>query len=113
MESKKESRRFPRVNFSGPLRFQVRGIPDVVDTVCENISLSGIRFINNSFVTPATPVMLEMNVLSRIIRPIAKVVWSQPFHRQDKFHLGAEFLEWDPGDKKFFSDYLSMKLKQP
>lgn len=112
METKKETRRFPRINFSGPLRFQVRGMHDVFDTVCENISLSGIRFINNAFVPPATPVMLELNVLSHIVRPIARVVWSSPFHRQDRFHLGAEFLEWDPKDKKYFSDFISMKLNQ-
>ncbi len=108
----KESRHFHRLSFSGPMRCQVRGSREFINTVGEDLSLSGVKFINNKFIPPHTPVMLEINLLSQIVRPIAQIVWSSPFSRQDKFHLGAQFLEWNPTDKKNLSDFLNMRLRQ-
>jgi len=53
--------------------------------------------------------MLQIRLLSRVISPIAQIVWSSPFPRQDKFHLGARFIECDPQDKKNLSDFLTMR----
>ena len=100
------------MNFSGPLRCQVRGAKESFSTVAEDLSLSGVKFINSSFIPPHTPVMLEINLLSQVVKPIAEIVWSAPFFRQDKFHLGARFLEWDPKDKKSLAEFLNMKLHQ-
>jgi hypothetical protein len=108
----KESRQFPRLNFSGPLRCQVRGSQEITSTVSEDLSLTGVKFVTGKFIPPHTPVMLEINLLSQVVRPIAQIVWSSPFPRSDKFHLGAQFLEWDPKEKKSFSDFLNMKLQQ-
>jgi len=107
-----ESRRFPRINFSGPLSCQVRGSQEITNTVSEDLSASGVKFISGEFIPPNTPVMLEINLLSKVIRPIAQIVWSMPFPRQDKFHLGARFLEWDPKEEKSLNDFLNMRLKQ-
>ncbi len=106
----KELRLFPRLNFSGPLRCQVRGSQEIVGTVGEDLSASGVKFVSDKFIPPHTPVMLEINLLSQVVRPIAQIIWSTPFPRQDKFHLGARFLEWNPQEKKSLSDFLNMKL---
>ncbi len=107
-----ESRLSPRINFSGPLRCQVRGSQEITGTISEDLSASGVKFIAGKFIPPNTPVMLEINLLSKVVRPIAQIVWSMPFPRQEKFHLGAKFLEWDPQEKKSFSDFLNMRLNQ-
>jgi hypothetical protein len=107
-----ESRLFPRLDFSGSVSCQVRGAKEIGRSVSEDISLSGIKFISDSFIPPQTPVMLEINLLSQVVRPIAQIVWSSPFPRQNKFHLGARFLEWDPQDKKRLNDYITMKFHQ-
>jgi hypothetical protein len=104
-----ETRLFPRMNFSGPLRYQVRGSHEITSTVGEDLSLSGVKFTSGKFIPPSTPVMLEINLLSQVVRPIAQIVWSMPFGRQDKYQLGAHFLEWDPQEKKSLSDFLNMK----
>lgn len=109
----KESRLFPRIKFTGPLRCQVRGSQEITSTVSEDLSVSGVKFVAGKFIPPNTPVMLEINLLSQVVRPIAQIVWSSPFLRQDKFHLGARFLEWDPKEKKSLSDYVNLKLNQP
>jgi hypothetical protein len=107
-----ESRQSPRINFSGPLRCQVRGSQDIIGTIGEDLSVSGVKFIGRKFIPPNTPVMLEINLLSRIVRPIAQIVWSEPFPHQDKYHLGAKFMEWNLEDKKSLSDFLNMRLNQ-
>ena len=107
-----ESRRSSRINFSGPLRCQIRGLQEITSTISEDLSVSGVKFIAEKFIPPNTPVMLEINLLSKIVRPIAQIVWSMPFPHQDKFHLGAKFLEWDPREKKSLSDFLNMRLNQ-
>lgn len=108
----KESRRCSRINFSGPLRCQVRGFPKITSTVGEDLSLSGVKFINDSFIPPNTPVMLEINLLSQVIRPIAQIVWATPLPRQDKFHLGAKFLEISLKEKETLSEFLTLNYYQ-
>lgn len=106
----KEFRHFSRLNFSGPLRCQVRGSQEIINTVSEDLSLSGVKFINNKFIAPSTSVMLEINLKPNIIRPIARIIWSSALPRQDKFSLGAEFMELDSKDKKSLADYLNMRV---
>ncbi len=108
----KESRSFTRFDFSGPLRCQVRGSHEITRTVSEDLSLSGVKFINNKFIAPSTPIMLEISLKQNVIRPIARIVWSSALPRQDNFALGAEFIELDSQDKKNLSDYLKMRISQ-
>ncbi len=109
----KESRRCTRVNFTGPLRCQVRGSPKIISTVGENLSSFGIKFINDTFIPPNTSVMLEISLFSQVIRPVAQIIWATPFPRQDKFHVGAKFLEIDSKEKEKLSDFLTLNWYQP
>jgi hypothetical protein len=95
-----------------PLRCQVRGSPNFSNTSSENISLNGIGFNHNEFIAPLTLVMLEIQLLSRVLRPIGKIAWSQPFSHSNKYHFGAEFLELDSSEKKYLSDFITMKINQ-
>jgi|WetSurMetagenome_2_1015567.scaffolds.fasta_scaffold270253_3 hypothetical protein len=107
-----ESRLFPRIKFTGSLRCQIRGSGEVTSTVSEDLSLCGVKFIHPKFIPSQTPVMLEINLFSQVVRPIAQIIWSTPFSRQDKFHLGAKFLEWDPKEKKNLAEFINLRLKQ-
>ncbi len=104
----KKERQFPRIRFTAPVRVQVRGEGGFSRTVSNNISGSGLSFNNDRFIAPSTPVMLEIEVLSRIVRPIGRIVWSRPFQRSDKYRLGTEFIEFDAGEKKFLTDFVNM-----
>jgi len=111
MESK-ESRHFPRINLTTPLRCQIRGLPDFSNTLTENISLNGIGFIDNDFIAPLTQVMLEIQIMARVLKPICKIIRSNPFPHSNKYHFGAEFLELESNEKKFLSEFITMKLNQ-
>jgi hypothetical protein len=104
-----ENRRYHRILLRTPIRWQVRGSPESNNTVCDNISAGGLSFICDKFFATQTPVMLEVKVLSRIIRPIGKIAWTCRLGHCDKNRLGIEFLEVDPKEKDFLQDFISMQ----
>ena len=106
---KEDARLFPRVNLRTPVRFQVRGEPKFNHSVCDNISAGGVGFLCDTFLAPATPMMLEINVLSRILRPIGRVVWSQPLAHSDRNRSGVEFLQLDTQEENYLKDFISMQ----
>lgn len=105
-----EKRRFPRVKFRTSLRYQIRGKPEYSNAVSEDICDGGISFAIDRFIAPENNIALQINVLSRVLTPIARVRRSFPLPRSDKYHLGLEFVEFDPGEKKFLRDYIEMQL---
>ena len=106
--STRESRRSPRVRLTTPVRMQVRGSNLFNRTIGENVSESGLCLVNSEFVAPLTPVMLEIEVLSKVLHPIGKVVWATPYARANRYRLGAEFIEIEPQEKKFLTDFVNM-----
>ena len=105
-----EKRRLPRIKLKTPLRYQIRGLPELNETVSDNVSLGGIGFINDRFIAPKTLVMLEINVLSRVLRPLGKIAWAASLPRSDNYRIGVEFLELDRGEKNYLTDYVDMQM---
>lgn len=105
----KEKRRFPRIPLRIPLHYQVRGTPKFNNTIINDISLDGLGFTNNEFIASNTTLALELDILSRVLRPIGRIAWSSPLSHSDRCRLGVEFLELDPRDKNYLSDYIDMK----
>ena len=106
-----EKRRFPRIPLRIPLHYQVRGTSKFNNTIINDISLGGLGFTNNEFIAPNTALALELDILFRVLGPIARVAWSSPLPHSDRSRLGVEFLELDPRDKNYLSDYIDMKTK--
>lgn len=107
-----EKRRFPRLNLHSPIRYQFRGSSEFANAVSDNVSAGGLSFTSGNFIAPATPLMLEVKVLSRIIHPIAKVAWSFPLPHSNRNKVGVEFVEFDRIEKNFLSDFIEMQLSQ-
>lgn len=105
-----EKRKFPRIRLHAPLRYQIRGTSESYNTVSDDISLSGLGITNDRFVAPKTPLMLEINVLSHILKPVAKIAWSSPLAHSDRYRLGVEFLELDEQEKNYLKDFIDMQL---
>lgn len=105
-----EKRQFPRINLHAPIRYQIRGDSQFDSSFSENISRGGLGCICNKFIAPATAVMLEINILSRILRPIGKIIWSSPLPHSDRNRLGIEFLEFDHNEKNYLTNYIDMQM---
>ena len=103
-------KRAPRIDLRAQMRYQVRGNPTESDhVISNNISASGVAFNTNRFLAPQTALMLEIDVLSRVLHPIGKVAWCQYLPHSDRSKLGVEFLELDPLERNFLEDFIKMQ----
>ncbi len=102
-----DKRRFPRLRIQAPARYQIRGTPGFYNTLVDDISVGGLSFINNEFIRPATDLNLEIKMLSRILNPAGRVSWASPLPHSDRYKLGIEFVELEPVEKNYISDYIN------
>lgn len=107
-----DKRRFLRVKVQASLHYQVRGRPEFGGSVAENISVGGLSFINNKFISPNTLLTLEINVLCRALRSTARIAWAIGLPYGNGFRNGVEFLEIDNSDKKYLADYINMQVEK-
>ncbi len=105
----KENRIFPRVNFHSEIRYQIRGKPDFDNAVSNDISCGGLRLTNNRFIPASTLVMLEINVLNRVLRPIGKVAWSASQSHSNRNQMGIEFVEFNTIEQNYLKDFINMQ----
>ena len=105
-----DKRQFNRVKTQAALRYQVRGGETYNNAVCDNISAGGMSFMSERFIPRFTPLMLEVNILSKVLNPVGKVTWATSLPHSDKYRLGVEFVEMDPKEKEFISDYVDLQL---
>ena len=98
----------PRINAHLAVRMQIRGRPEFKHTVSDDLSVGGVKLINDVFVPLNTALSLELKVMTNILRPAARVVWSAPLPHSDRYGLGLEFTRMSDPDKEYLSDYISM-----
>lgn len=107
---KQENRRqFPRLKMSYPVRFEVVGQPLMANAISNNLSLGGAGLINNRFLPPRTQLKVQISLPSRILNSTARVAWSAPMARSDRYSTGVEFTDIDQKDKKYLEDFISLK----
>ncbi len=102
-------RRFPRIGLQAPLHCTIRGNGKTMDVLTEDISEGGLRFINPGFIAPNTHLMLNLNILSRTLNPIARVAWSNTMRHSYRCEVGVEFVGLDEKERVFLNDYISMR----
>ncbi|PIQ87916.1 MAG: hypothetical protein COV73_01540 [Candidatus Omnitrophica bacterium CG11_big_fil_rev_8_21_14_0_20_43_6] len=110
MENQKENRCFPRLAFHSKIRYQFRGRPDFDSGISKDISCGGLKLTNEQFISTSTLVMLEINVLNRILRPVGKVAWSQPLAHSNRNQTGIEFVEFDNTERNYLKEFIDMQL---
>ncbi len=88
-----EKRIASRILFNSPIRYHERGAQRYSDTVCKDLSNSGIGFISNEFIPKHSKFIFEIRSPWRTepIQTLAEIVWvsSQPY--SEKFNIGAKF----------------------
>ncbi|MDD5408960.1 MAG: PilZ domain-containing protein [Candidatus Omnitrophica bacterium] len=112
LPKEKDYRRFPRVDSRLPVRYQLGGGQDFDNVLCNDISCGGIKFTSERFIPTSTPVMLEINVLNRLIRPIGKISWSTPLAHSDRNQMGIEFTDFNVLERNYLKDFVNMQLGQ-
>jgi len=108
--NKKENRCFPRIDFHSKIHYQIRGKPDFDSALTNDISCGGLRFSNDRFIPTLTAIILEINVLNRVLRPIGKVVWSIALAHSNRNQMGVEFVEFNTLERNYLKDFINMQL---
>jgi PilZ domain len=110
LKKQKENRSFPRLKFHSKIRYQFRGKPDFDSGISSDISCSGLRLANEQFIPTSTLVMLEINVLKQILRPVGKVAWSMPLAHSNRNQTGIEFVEFNSAEQSYLKDFIDMQV---
>jgi hypothetical protein len=110
MEKEKDSRVFPRLDFHSKIHYQLRGKPDFDSGACRDISCGGIKLINERFIPVSTLMMLEINVLNRVLHPVGRVAWSMPLSHSNRNQTGIEFVEFDSLERNYLKDFIQMQV---
>jgi c-di-GMP-binding flagellar brake protein YcgR len=108
-----EKRKFPRLESDLRLRYQIRGTPQFGNAIAKDISVGGLRFAVGNYIRPLTDIMLEINMLSRVINPIGRVRWTQALPHSNRYQVGLEFIEIEPVSKNYLSDYINLRQTNP
>ena len=112
LPQQKDNRSFPRIDFHSKIHYQIRGKGDFDSAITKDISCGGLRFTNDRFVPTSTPIMLEINVLNRVLRPIGRVAWSTTLAHSNRNQTGVEFVEFNILEKNYLKDFVNMHLGQ-
>lgn len=103
----KEKRQFPRINAKFPLRYQIKRGGFVASALTQDISISGAKLNADRFFPLGLNLNLELNILSKIINPVGRVIWSQSLPHSDRYQMGIEFIKISPQDRNHLSDYIN------
>lgn len=107
-----EKRRSQRIKINTPLCYQIRGTALYKNALCDNISAGGMSVISNDFIPLSATLMLEMNILSRTLRPIGKIARVEFLPRSNQKRLGVQFVEFAASEKNYLSDYIKLQMGQ-
>ena len=108
----KEKRNSSRLSVKFPIRFQIRRGGFYASALTDDLSVSGIKLSADRFFPKGVNLNIQLNILSRIINPVGKVVWSQPLSHSNGYKMGIEFIEMNLQDKNYLSDYLNLHTSE-
>ena len=104
-----EKRVSARLSLKTPVRYQIRGFPDFYYRVSDDISTGGLSFVNDTFIAPRVKIMLEINILSRVLYPVGRIAWASNLKSSNRYRLGVQFLELDAAQKDYLKDYINLQ----
>ncbi|MFA5362100.1 MAG: PilZ domain-containing protein [Candidatus Omnitrophota bacterium] len=103
-----DKRRFPRVQYKTPLRYQIKGQSQFRDVKTADLSLGGLSFTDGSFLPLNTPLKLELNLpYNKTLRSEGRIAWTSALPHSDSYHLGVEFLNTNRRELAYLDKLLS------
>jgi hypothetical protein len=110
IEKQNDNRCFPRLPLRAKIHYRFRGKPDFDFGISKDISCGGLRLTNEGYIPTSTLLMLEINVLNRVLKPVGKVVWSMPLAHSNRSQTGIEFVEFDSLEHNYLKEFINMQL---
>jgi len=110
LEKQKENRCSPRLAFRTKIQYRFRGKPDFDIGISKDISCGGLRITNEEYIPTSTLLMLEINVLNRVLMPVGRVAWSMPLAHSNRNQTGIEFVEFNSVEQNYLKDFIDMQI---
>lgn len=80
-----------------------------------DLSLGGVRFISDNFIPAHSVLRLEIKLeyghFEKTIYAIARLIWIREIFDDERYEVGAEFIDISGEDLKFLSDYFNLSKK--
>ncbi len=102
-----EKRKCERCNIRAPVHYALKGYHKFGNTVTKDISEDGMGVVLDQFVAPATDIFLELNISSRVVSALGKVMWVQQLPSSYRYRAGIKFSDLDDLEQKELSQYLN------
>lgn len=107
-----EQRRFPRFNYSIPIKYRPQAQPAPLYTVTRDLSVGGLKMLTNNFMPRGTEVNLEVELPHLdLINAQGTVAWSSRINHSDQYLSGIRFTAIDETNRKNISDLVSYALR--
>ena len=111
-EKSEERRKFTRIRAKCPLKYKMKRGDFYASALTEDISLCGARIDTDRTFPIGLKLKLGLNILSEIINPIGRVVWSKQLADSDEYCMGIEFIQIEGLEKDHLSDYIDRHLSE-
>jgi len=95
-----EKRRFDRIDFRSPLKYQLKDAQDLVGSLTCDLSEGGTKFNAEEFIPLSSELTVELDLEPN--KPVAfhgRVSWVQLLPHSDRYQVGMEF-----EDSELYSD---------
>ena len=92
-----------------PVSYSIRGRSQHAATLSKNVSAGGLGLLSDEFVAPRTLLNLQFSVLQKFFSIYARTKWISSVPSSEKYYFGLEFLELQPKDQEYLSDYVKLQ----
>jgi Tfp pilus assembly protein PilZ len=99
-------RKYPRVNISFPVECNILPKRSYFYTVSKDLSLGGLKIINNSFISKGSFIRLQLNLIDKVLKLKAKVAWCNRKRASERHFVGLEFVETTDSSKRNLTKFL-------
>ena len=107
-----EQRRFPRYQYSIPLKYRVKEEHIPTFTVTRDISTGGLKIVTNKYLPRGTSLHIEIEVPPKhTINAVVTNVWSRRIDHSEQYLSGTKFSEINKFDEKNIQELVKYALK--
>ena len=110
MPHTKDIRKFIRLKEDSSIKYHVLHSQRIENALMQDLGLGGIRFFASHFIPRNSLLKIEVALkkAKKIISAKVKTVWIKTLFANERYEIGATFIEIDKEALKFLHHYLSI-----
>ncbi|MDD4910104.1 MAG: PilZ domain-containing protein [Candidatus Omnitrophica bacterium] len=101
-----EKRRWTRIPSKVAISYKISNCSSHGKSTTLDISEGGVRAAFENYLTPCTPICLELNLNSEIIYASGQVVWSQRLPHADRYNSGIQFIGMNVKERSNLREFI-------